>query len=140
MKNTNLSLTATTTAVVSIVATLAASVVAEKSSGCAKTSLPGKVELGKSTDLTIESTSINDTSSTRNYRIHVPESYEFGTAVPLLFSFHGRGKDAAYQERLSQFSNESFGFGGIAVYPQGIPVCTVYSHEARRGKEKKKER
>ncbi|KAF2639028.1 alpha/beta-hydrolase [Massarina eburnea CBS 473.64] len=100
--------------------TFVAGVIAAESSGCSKTSLPDDIELGKPFDLDIDSTSINDTTSTRNYRIQVPKSYKPGNAVPLMLSFHGRTKTAKNQYHLSQFSNSSFGFEGIAVYPQGI--------------------
>lgn len=40
----------------------------------------------------------------------------------MIVSFHGRNKDMEYQEELSQFSNASYGFEGIAVYPEGVPV------------------
>lgn len=88
------------------------------SKGCGK-SLPDGVKLGHSKNLTIKSDS---GSSPREYRIHVPESYKNEDAIPLILSFHGRNKDMKFQEELSQFSNASYGFEGIAVYPQGVPV------------------
>ncbi|KAF2115079.1 poly depolymerase [Lophiotrema nucula] len=89
----------------------------KRSNGCGK-SLPDGVQLGHPKNLTIKSDS---GSSPREYRIHVPESYETDDAVPLILSFHGRNKDMKFQEELSQFSNASYGFKGIAVYPQGVP-------------------
>ncbi|PVH74779.1 carbohydrate esterase family 1 protein [Cadophora sp. DSE1049] len=56
----------------------------------------------------------------RTYLIHIPSNYDVNTAVPLIFSFHGRTKNSSEQEDLSQFSNEEWNPDGIAVYPQGI--------------------
>ncbi|PVI07571.1 poly depolymerase [Periconia macrospinosa] len=100
--------------------TLATAITTQPSSGCAKTSLPDDVKLGKSKAVNITSTSVNDTNSIRKYRIYVPNSYKNGVPVPLILSFHGRTQTAKYQEDLSQFSNETFGFEGISVYPQGL--------------------
>ena len=87
------------------------------SSGCAKP-LPSQVALNNSTNQCLVSKS---GLSPRDYRIHVPSSYRIDTPVPLILSYHGRTQDAKYQENLSQFSNASYGFKGIAVYPQGAP-------------------
>jgi len=87
--------------------------------GCQKP-LPSGVKLDQSVDLTLNSTS---GVSPRRYRLHIPPSYDSNTQVPLILSFHGRGKDAEYQEALSQFSNASYGFDGIVAYPEGVPVC-----------------
>ncbi|KAL9623098.1 MAG: hypothetical protein Q9160_002612 [Pyrenula sp. 1 TL-2023] len=56
----------------------------------------------------------------RDYLIHIPASYTPDTPVPLILSFHGRTKDAAEQEQLSQFSNPAYNPNAIAVYPQGV--------------------
>jgi hypothetical protein len=58
----------------------------------------------------------------RTYLIRIPSNYVKNTPVPLIFSFHGRGKNSSEQEGLSQFSNEDWNPNGIAVYPQGIHV------------------
>jgi len=91
--------------------------------GCGK-SLPKGVELDKSVDLTLESES---GVSPRKYRLHIPPSYDNNNPVPLILSFHGRGKNAKYQEALSQFSNASYGFEGIVAYPEGVPVPPSHS-------------
>jgi poly(3-hydroxybutyrate) depolymerase len=88
-------------------------------SGCGK-ELPDGIRKDASVDLTLPSTS---GVTPRKYRLHIPRSYNASQAVPLILSFHGRGKDAKFQEALSQFSNESYGFDGIVVYPEGVPVC-----------------
>ncbi|EMD67845.1 hypothetical protein GGP41_007499 [Bipolaris sorokiniana] len=100
-----------------IVSTLATVLVADNSNGCDKP-LPDGVLPGESTGLTINSES---GVTPRGYRLHIPTSYEKNTPSPLILSFHGRGKTAEYQEALSQFSNTSYGFEGIAVYPEGVP-------------------
>lgn len=93
-------------------------VTATSSDGCGKP-LPEQVHLDKSVNLSLAS----DSGVTpRRYRLHIPASYDVSTPVPLILSFHGRGKDAEFQEALSQFSNATFGFGGISVYPEGVPV------------------
>ncbi|KAL3420051.1 ferulic acid esterase [Phlyctema vagabunda] len=56
----------------------------------------------------------------RSYLIHIPSSYSKDVPVPLIFSFHGHGKNAMIQDELSQFSNETLNPSAIAVYPQGI--------------------
>ncbi|KAF2630466.1 carbohydrate esterase family 1 protein [Macroventuria anomochaeta] len=86
--------------------------------GCGS-SLPEGIELDKSVNLTISSSS---GVATRGYRLHLPKSYDTIQKVPLILSFHGRGKDAKFQEELSQFSNATYGFDGISVYPEGIPT------------------
>jgi len=58
----------------------------------------------------------------RTYLIHIPSNYDKNAPVPLIFSFHGRGKSSSEQEGLSQFSNENWNPNGIAVYPQGLNV------------------
>ena len=87
-------------------------------SGC-RIPLPSDIEPGKSINQTID---IQSGASPRKYRIHLPEDYRNEEPVPLILSFHGRSRDMKYQEELSQFSNASYGFKGIAVYPEGIPV------------------
>jgi poly(3-hydroxybutyrate) depolymerase len=69
---------------------------------------------------------LNQTNGTpRTYFIHIPSNYAVNTAVPLIFSFHGKGKNASSQEALSQFSNEKWNPDAIAVYPHGIKVSTL---------------
>lgn len=92
---------------------------AKPDSGC-RTSLPLDVQPGTPINLTLSS----DSGVTpRKYRLHLPKSYNIDKKVPLILSFHGRGKDAYFQEELSQFSDPAFGYEGIAVYPEGVPVC-----------------
>jgi poly(3-hydroxybutyrate) depolymerase len=85
--------------------------------GC-NADLPDGVHAGKS---------VNRTLGDRKYRLHLPEGYDGSKQLPLILSFHGRTQDAKYQEKLSQFSNASYGFEGIAVYPEGEPFTTDVS-------------
>ena len=86
--------------------------------GCGK-QLPNGVQANKSVDRPLDSAS---GFSPRRYRLHLPPSYDSNTKYPLILSFHGRGKDGKSQEELSQFSNASYKFDGIAVYPEGVRV------------------
>lgn len=89
--------------------------------GCGKQP-PKGVEADQSVNRTLTSAS---GVSPRKYRIHLPPLYDVDKKYPLILSYHGRGKDAKSQEELSQFSNASYGFEGIAVYPEGVPVRVV---------------
>ncbi|CAI6333401.1 unnamed protein product [Periconia digitata] len=117
----------TTTTALATTLSFAACIAAHKSAvpthtspGCSTTTLPDGLKLGQSKYVNITSNSVNGSASIRRYRIHVPESYEHGVPVPLIMSFHGRTRTAKSQEALSQFSNQTFGFEGISVYPQGL--------------------
>lgn len=109
------------TAVLAVLPGISCASATDIKSGCGK-SLPEGVELGESVNLTINSSS---GVSTREYRLHLPKSYNTNQEVPLILSFHGRGKDAKFQEELSQFSNATYGFDGVSVYPQGVPVSML---------------
>lgn len=86
--------------------------------GCGR-DLPQGIEADKSVNLTLNSAS---GVSPRGYRLHLPKSYDKNEKIPLILSFHGRGKDAKFQEELSQFSNATYGFKGISVYPEGVAM------------------
>ncbi|KAF2031441.1 alpha/beta-hydrolase [Setomelanomma holmii] len=90
----------------------------DTNNGCNKP-LPTGVHPDESVNLTLSSSS---GVSPRKYRLHLPKGYDGSKALPLILSFHGRSQDALYQENLSQFSNASYGFEGIAVYPEGVPI------------------
>ncbi|KAF2181662.1 carbohydrate esterase family 1 protein [Zopfia rhizophila CBS 207.26] len=98
----------------SFVGSAAPSKTEQRSDGCGKP-LPSVVVRGNSKNLTI-----NSRKRERKYRIHVPELYQTDVPVPLILSFHGRNKGMKFQEDLSQFSNASYGFEAIAVYPEGF--------------------
>lgn len=88
-----------------------------KSAGCGKP-LPAGLkqgETGASNRLTITSSGVK-----RSYLLHLPRVYTPTNAHGLIFSFHGRGKDAKEQERLSQFSNYNLNPNMLVLYPDGI--------------------
>lgn len=89
--------------------------------GCGN-ELPRGIEPGVSTNTTIDIAGVE-----RQYRIHLPDNYDANNPVPLILSYHGRGKDMKFQEELSQFSNKSNNPDAIAVYPQGVPVSAPAS-------------
>jgi len=102
-----------------VASSLASSVTAANSGGCGKDLPAAQSPPGGASHETDFTTS---DGTARTYLIHIPSSYDKNTAVPLIFSFHGHGKNSSEQEGLSQFSNEQFNPNGIAVYPQGIDV------------------
>ncbi|KAE9979347.1 hypothetical protein EG327_007059 [Venturia inaequalis] len=55
----------------------------------------------------------------REYLVHTPTTYDATKKVPLILSFHGRGKNATSQMELSQFANPAFNPDAISVYPNG---------------------
>lgn len=86
-------------------------------SGC-NALLPDDAKPGKSVNLKLPSSS---GVSPREYRLHLPAGYDGTEKLPLILSFHGRTRSAKSQEELSHF-NETYGFEGISVYPQGVPL------------------
>jgi poly(3-hydroxybutyrate) depolymerase len=85
--------------------------------GCGK---PLPVKAGSTTNVSIQSGGID-----RDYLLHVPSTYNGKNSVSLIFSFHGRGKDAKGQKKLSEFYNPDFNPDAISVYPNGVPVSTL---------------
>lgn len=108
------------TALLSIIPNINALTLRDASSGC-NTPLPNIVHPDQSINLTLP----NSGDPPRRYRLHLPPGYDNTQRVPLILSFHGRTQDALYQENLSQFSNASYGFKGIAVYPEDVPLIKV---------------
>lgn len=96
----------------------AAAVSGAKSSGCGKAVPSGmkKGGLGSSNRISFKTTS----GTTRSFLLHIPTSYSVNSATGLIFSFHGHTQTGAEQERLSQFSDESFNPNMLAVYPDGL--------------------
>jgi poly(3-hydroxybutyrate) depolymerase len=84
--------------------------------GCSKP-LPQNAVVGKSQNMSIESGGLE-----RSYRLHIPKSYDATNYVPLILSFHGRGKSAKQQEELSQFASTKVNPDAISVFPQGYMV------------------
>lgn len=85
--------------------------------GCDKV-LP--VEAGSTTKIPITSGGLE-----REYLLNVPTTYDATKKVPLIFSFHGRGKNASGQMELSQFANPGFNPDAISVYPNGVKVSIM---------------
>lgn len=84
--------------------------------GCDK---PLPVKAGSTTKTSITSGGLD-----REYLLHVPITYDATKKVPLIFSFHGRGKNASGQMELSQFANPDFNPDAISVFPNGVKVST----------------
>jgi polyhydroxybutyrate depolymerase len=60
----------------------------------------------------------------RQYRLHIPRSYQSGQPIPLVLGFHGAGSTGAEFESYSGLSTLSDQAGFIAVYPQGLGELT----------------
>ncbi|GAD99411.1 ferulic acid esterase (FaeA), putative [Paecilomyces variotii No. 5] len=99
--------------VFSVVETVVAS---RGSPGCGKP-LPNNESPGKFTNVPLFMTSDN---VPRSYIVNIPSGYNPNKPAPLIFSFHGRGKTAYSQLRLSAFYNETWNPDAISVYPQGL--------------------
>ena len=56
----------------------------------------------------------------RDYKVHVPKSYNKSTPVPLVLALHGGGGRARSMERLTKFSDLADKEGFIVVYPEGF--------------------
>jgi polyhydroxybutyrate depolymerase len=57
---------------------------------------------------------------TRQYRLHVPPSYQSGSPTALVLNLHGLNETAAQQEALSGMSAKADEAGFIVAYPEGI--------------------
>jgi polyhydroxybutyrate depolymerase len=57
---------------------------------------------------------------TRDYRLHVPPSYQPDSPMPLVLNLHGLNETAAQQEALSGMSAKADEVGFIVAYPEGI--------------------
>jgi polyhydroxybutyrate depolymerase len=57
---------------------------------------------------------------TRQYRLHVPPSYQPGQAWPLVISLHGFNSNGTQQERFSKMSVKADQAEFIAAYPEGL--------------------
>lgn len=59
---------------------------------------------------------------TRTYKLYVPAIYSQGTAVPLIFNFHGYGSNSTEQEAYGDFRPIADTANFILVHPQGLSV------------------
>jgi len=57
---------------------------------------------------------------TRQYRLHVPPSYQPGSPMALVLNLHGLNETAAQQEAISGMSAKADEAGFIVAYPEGI--------------------
>jgi polyhydroxybutyrate depolymerase len=62
----------------------------------------------------------------RDYILHVPRSYDRGTAAPLVVLLHGHGSRAQTFERLTGMSGKADHNGFIVAYPQALGSPSVW--------------
>lgn len=63
--------------------------------------------------------SVTVDGATREFRVHVPASYDPRRATPLVLNFHALGFSAAHQEELSLMTAKADAAGFVVVYPEG---------------------
>jgi len=56
----------------------------------------------------------------RSYVVYVPSSVKSGTAVPLIFDFHGHGGSSTQEESSSGWKKKADQVGLVMVYPDGV--------------------
>lgn len=66
--------------------------------------------------------SIISSGEKRDYELHVPESYQGDTPVPLVISLHGFAEWPAHQRRMTHWDELADEYGFIVVYPAGRQV------------------
>jgi polyhydroxybutyrate depolymerase len=64
--------------------------------------------------------SITSAGVARQYRQHIPPSYQQNQPIPLVINLHGYNSNAKQQENLSQMSVKADAAGFIVVYPEGL--------------------
>lgn len=83
-------------------------------SACARTSQRAPAGAGTS----VESITIGGVA--RQYRLHIPASYQQAAPIPLVINLHGYSSNAQQQEQVSQMSALADQAGFIAIYPEGL--------------------
>ena len=87
--------------------------------GCNKNDSKIWDDKGGSQEQNLNAQVIVHDGETREYVLHIPDSYDGTTEVPLMFNFHGNGGNASeymtYADMRSLAESETF----ILVYPQG---------------------
>ncbi len=73
---------------------------------------------------------IVSSGETREYLLHVPDSYDTSTPTPLVLSLHSGGVWPAHQKNLSHWNRLADQLGFIVVYPKGndlpgVPLASV---------------
>jgi len=63
---------------------------------------------------------LSSSGVTRHYILHLPPSYQAGTAVPLVINFHGYRSNSQQEENLTGMSAKADREGFIVVYPEGL--------------------
>lgn len=103
---------------------------ASKSTGCGHTLSKdlSKDQKSGSSALTFQTSD----GTERNYLLHIPDGYDVNTPAGLIWSYHGRGKSAEHQEKISKFSKSSYNANHIVIYPQGTPKNARKSGNSRR--------
>jgi len=64
---------------------------------------------------------ITSSSDTREYLLHVPDSYDAAEPTPLVISMHAGATWPAHQMNLSRWNRLADEYGFIVVYPSGTP-------------------
>ena len=100
---------------------------AASSKGCGQ-QLPDGVTTDKSNNLTIKTSD----GLERSYLLHLPSNYNSKKPHGLIWSFHGRGKNATHQEEITGLSESSSNPNHIVVYPQGLSAGSKKSSKTRR--------
>lgn len=59
-------------------------------------------------------------AQTRQYRLHIPPSYQAGKPEPLVINLHGLNSNAAQQEQVSKMSVKADKAGFIAAHPEAL--------------------
>jgi poly(3-hydroxybutyrate) depolymerase len=88
---------------------------ASSSKGCGQ-KLQDGITTEKSNNLTIKTSD----GLQRSYLLHLPSNYDSKKPHGLIWSYHGRGKNATHQEDITGLSKSSSNPDHIVVYPQGF--------------------
>lgn len=66
---------------------------------------------------------VSDSDSTsRRYRVFLPDSYDPNTPTPVILSYHGANRQIEQQVALDEFTTSFFNQNYIVVYLQGLSV------------------
>ena len=99
---------------------------AASSKGCGQ-KLPDSITTNKSNNLTIKTSD----GLERSYLLHLPSNYDYKKPHGLIWSYHGRGKNATHQEDITGLSKSSSNPDHIVVYPQGVSAGSKKSSKLR---------
>jgi poly(3-hydroxybutyrate) depolymerase len=99
---------------------------AASSKGCGQ-KLPDGITTDKSNNLTIKTSD----GLERSYLLHLPSNYDPKKPHGLIWSYHGRGKNATHQEDITGLSKSASNPDHIVVYPQGMTPVSSKSSKLR---------